>query len=150
MSAPPFYVRFNVLGIAAPQGSFRAATSRKTGRAFLVQSNKRTMPWRQEVAARAQEAMHAAGLAICNRPMHLTLRVYLPRPNGHYGAKGLRPSAPTWPAKKPDLSKLVRAVEDAMTGIVYLDDAQICDELMFKRYADDGPPRAEVLVEELA
>ena len=35
-----------------------------------------------------------------------------------------------------DVDKLVRALLDAMTGIVYKDDSQVCDSSEKKRYAD--------------
>jgi Holliday junction resolvase RusA-like endonuclease len=49
----------------------------------------------------------------------------LPRPKGHYGRRGLRPSAPAYPNVMPDLDKLARAILDALTGIVWRDDAQV-------------------------
>jgi crossover junction endodeoxyribonuclease RusA len=74
----------------------------------------------------------------------------MPRPASHFGAHGLRPRAPRWPSKKPDLSKLVRAIEDALTGVVYDDDARIVMHDITKRYAEPGsPPRAEIVVETL-
>ena len=43
--------------------------------------------------------------------------------------------------------KLARAVEDALTGIVWRDDAQIVDEQLSKVYGE--PARVEVDVAEL-
>lgn len=142
---------FTVLGVAAPQGSLRAFVSKRTGRAFVTQANKRTMPWRQEVAARALQAPRVAGEEWPTREaVALWAVFYLPRPNGHYGKKGLRPSAPKYPAKKPDLSKLVRAAEDALSGIAYDDDARIVRHRIEKLYCDDfRPPRAEFSIEVL-
>ena len=34
-----------------------------------------------------------------------------------------------------DVDKLVRAIFDAMTGVVYVDDSQVCDSSEQKRYA---------------
>jgi len=67
----------------------------------------------------------------------------LNRPKAHYGtgknARMLKPSAPTEPTVKPDLIKMARAVEDAMSGIVYKDDSQVCKyRNLEKRYALDG------------
>lgn len=142
---------FTVLGVAAPQGSFRAMISKGTGKAFLQQSSKRTMPWRQEVAAVAADACEGAeGAWPVNGPVGLRVSFFLPRPTGHAGKRGLRPSAPRFPATKPDLSKLVRAIEDALTGIVFSDDARIVWQRVEKLYADDGvAPHAEVEIEVL-
>lgn len=51
--------------------------------------------------------------------------------NAHLVSDGVR----AWPTTKPDLDKLVRAVGDAMTGLVYEDDSQTVDLIVSKRYA---------------
>jgi Holliday junction resolvase RusA-like endonuclease len=71
-------------------------------------------------------------------PLALQLTFNLPRPKCHSGKKGLLPSAPPFPAGKPDVLKLARAVEDALTGIIWTDDAQIVTEILLKRY-DETP-----------
>lgn len=43
--------------------------------------------------------------------------------------------------------KLARAAEDALTGILWRDDAQICDEVIRKRYGE--PARVEIEVRTL-
>jgi Holliday junction resolvase RusA-like endonuclease len=61
---------------------------------------------------------------------------YFLRPKSHYRTNGeLKNSAPKFMTKTPDLFKCARAVEDAITGIVYLDDSQICEEHIFKHYS---------------
>ena len=45
---------------------------------------------------------------------------------------------------RPDLSKLIRATEDALTGIIYADDAQIVDIHAKKEYG--LPERVEVTI----
>jgi hypothetical protein len=61
------------------------------------------------------------------------------RPKAHFRtgthAGVLRPDAPPWPLGKPDLFKTTRAVEDAMSSVVYRDDSQICMEVVTKRYS---------------
>ena len=64
------------------------------------------------------------------------------RPKGHFGKRGLLPSAPIAPIVKPDLLKLARAVEDALSGLVYKDDAQIVREILDKHYGE--PARVEI------
>ncbi len=67
-------------------------------------------------------------------PLELTCYFTLPRPRGHAGRRGLRPSAPGYPATRPDITKLLRAVEDAATGLLWADDAQIVTQSAAKRY----------------
>jgi crossover junction endodeoxyribonuclease RusA len=61
------------------------------------------------------------------------------RPKSHFRANGqLKPSAPAHcTGRIGDVSKLVRAVEDAMTGILYNDDAQIISLIAHRRFAND-------------
>jgi len=42
------------------------------------------------------------------------------------------------PTTKPDNDNVSKSVCDAMTGIVYVDDAQICRLLVVKRYAEEA------------
>lgn len=52
------------------------------------------------------------------------------------------------PHVRPDVLKLTRAAEDALTSVIYEDDAQITDELSRKVHVapSDGPMRLEVRV----
>lgn len=140
-------VFFTVYGHAAPAGSKRVlpAGGRRGGRPIVVDDSRRSRPWKQEVAAEAAGAME--GGELMTGPLGLELAFYLRRPAGHFGARGVRPSAPAWPIVRPDLLKLARAIEDALSGIVYRDDAQIVHELIVKRYGD--PERVDVTVKQL-
>jgi Holliday junction resolvase RusA-like endonuclease len=137
---------FTVYGKPAPAGSkrFVPAGGKRGGRPLVIDDSKRSRPWKQDVAAIAGEAM--GGRELLAGPLGLELVFYVARPKGHYGARGLRPSAPAWPIVKPDVLKLARAVEDALTGQVWRDDAQVVRELLMKRYGE--PERVEVWVAE--
>jgi Holliday junction resolvase RusA-like endonuclease len=78
----------------------------------------------------------------------LEVEVVLPRPLSHRRKDGsTAPGAPRYPITKPDATKMLRAVEDAMTGIAWLDDAQIVRQVVTKRYAEsDEKPGAKVTV----
>ena len=39
-----------------------------------------------------------------------------------------------WPHKKPDLDNLVKILLDPLTGILFRDDAQICEHHLVKRF----------------
>lgn len=132
---------FLVRGVPAPQGSKRAITNRYTGRAALVESSKRVKPWRADIREEAEKACPEPFTG----PVSVSLSFVMPRPKGHYGtgrnASILKESAPRWPVGKPDLDKLARAALDAMKGIAYLDDSQIVQLTVYKRYPGpgDGP-----------
>ena len=50
------------------------------------------------------------------------------------------------PTKRPDLSNIVKCIEDALTGVVWHDDSQIVRLIAIKRYSDY--PRVEVTIQE--
>jgi Holliday junction resolvase RusA-like endonuclease len=53
--------------------------------------------------------------------------------------------------KAPDTSKLIRAVEDALTQVVYRDDSQVVELLALKHYAEvDDLPHVDIRVEATA
>lgn len=70
-------------------------------------------------------------------PIRLAIVFTMPRIQKHYTKKGtIRPDAPALHTCRPDLLKMARAVEDALTGIIWKDDAAIVDESLHKRYGE--------------
>lgn len=139
-------VSFTAYGLPQPAGSKRAFTHRHTGRVMVVDAAKGSRGWKQEVAAAARAAMTTqavdGGGLLPDGPLALHVQFFLPRPKGHIGARGLRPSAPDYPTTRPDATKLLRAVEDALTGIIWRDDAQVVVQTVSKHYGE--PARCEV------
>jgi Holliday junction resolvase RusA-like endonuclease len=141
---------FTVLGRAAPGGSKRAIPiRRKTGlvRAAVIDANPKSKPWQALVKAAARDRM-PPDFELLTGPLALTVDFYFQRPAGHYGsgknAAKVLASAPRHPAVRPDLTKLVRSLEDAMSGLVWRDDSQIVRQALSKRFGT--PERAEVVV----
>jgi len=141
-------ISFVVHGRAQPGGSKRGFINRgaKGPRVRLVDANKNVGAWKDRVALAAATAMD--GAAPMSGPLLLVATVFLVRPKGHWGKKGLLPSAPSYPAVKPDLTKYVRALEDALKGIVWRDDSQVVEHMTKKRYADSD--RVVIQVSEIA
>lgn len=133
-------IAFKVAGVPAPQGS-----KTRTRWGGIREDNPATKPWRSAVAWEATAAMH--GTQPLTGPLELAVTFYFPRPKSHYGtgknADRLKDTAPTWCATKPDTDKLIRAIGDAITGIVCRDDSQIVRVTAWKLY---GTPAAEITV----
>lgn len=143
LNLDPAVIAFVVHGRPMPAGSKRAFF--RGGRALIVDANKKSRPWKDQVAQVAGETM--AGRELLRGPLHVTLHFYVRRPKAHLSARGqIKESAPRFPTTKPDVLKLARGVEDAMSGVVYADDSQIVFESLRKSY---GPERVEVEVAEL-
>ena len=119
-------ISFFVEGIPAPQGS-----KRHVGYGRLVESSKKLKPWRAAVAAAAASAAHALDQPLDGH-LRLIVRFELPAPKR--SRFGNRPAGP------PDLDKLVRAVDDALTdsGLI-VDDARIVTISASKHWATDQP-----------
>lgn len=119
---------FAVLGTPLPQGSKQAYM--RGGHVQMTDSaNKatKTRPkgalteWKRRVTEQAQQAFIGEPW---RGPIELSCVFYIARAKSHYTPKGvLRKGAPTVP--QGDLDKLVRAVGDALSKVVYQDDVQI-------------------------
>ena len=104
-------VRFAVDGKPEPKGSARAVKSKSTGRPVLLMggdkaSARRLKSWATAIGWAARAAWTGPAIA---GPVYLSAHFIVP-------GKATRP---------PDLDKLQRTVLDALTGIVYVDDAQV-------------------------
>lgn len=129
-----------VYGTPGPQGS-----KRSLGNGVMVESSKKVKPWRQDVKYAAIAATaQMTGWQLLHGPLAAEMVFTFARPKGHYRtgkfAHLLRDAAPTRPAFYPDLSKICRSTEDALTGVAWKDDALLVDLWLAKRYAGDGDP----------
>lgn len=132
----PAALRIVVYGSPAPQGS-KKFVGMVGGRGMLVESSKRVKPWRADVKEAALAARN--GAAPMDGPLVLRMVFTLPKPS----------SAPkrrrTYPMRKPDLSKLLRSTEDALTDAgVIADDARIVEvERLAKVFPGEDPEALE-------
>lgn len=123
-------VRIIVHGQPAAQGSKRYVGHRRGAdgreRAVLVEQSKRVKPWRRDVA---DAAALVRPVELMDGPLIADMVFTFARPAGHFGTGRnvgvLKASAPAAPAVAPDLSKLARSTEDALTGIVWKDDSRV-------------------------
>lgn len=140
-------VRFEVAGRPIPQGSARAfaGKGKAAGRAFITNDPTGSISkWRGDIRSAIADLRPdrpAAG------PVRMVLIFGFARPKAHYlgltstrRVPVLRPDAPTFHLAAPDTDKLERAVLDALTGVVYLDDSQVFDVAGRKRWVEPGEP----------
>ena len=138
MHSSPASFTFRVLGTPVPQGSVKAFGSR------VVANNEHALgSWRSDVASAAQRAKPADW--DINAAVSLRCEFVFPRPLSHYGtgknATKLKPSAPRYHVKTPDVDKLVRGVADsigdAVARVLLNNDSQIVSVYAAKRYSTD-------------
>tara|TARA_R100001509_G_scaffold36414_1_gene19504 strand:+ start:1631 stop:2038 length:408 start_codon:yes stop_codon:yes gene_type:complete len=119
-----------------PQGSVKAFGSR------VVANNEQALgTWRSDVAFAAQRAKPANW--DINAAVAVRCEFVFPRPLSHYGTgknvAKLKPSAPKYHVKTPDLDKLVRGVADsigdAVAKVLLNNDSQIVTLYATKSYS---------------
>lgn len=130
-------VTVTVHGQPAPQGSKRPFRNQTTGRLHMAEQSKRVAPWRQDVK-HAALAVLGDDWTLLDGPLAVSMVFTFARPKGHWrtgrNAHLLRGSAPARPAGIPDLSKLARSTEDALTGVLWVDDARIVEYRRFGKW----------------
>ena len=149
-AARPAPLVISVHGTPAPQGS-----KRHVGRGVMVESSKAVKPWREAVKYAviqwAQDRYrHGQNTDDPTWPITgpVTVRVTFTftRPKSHYRTGRnrhlLRDQAPTWPAGKPDIDKVLRSTLDALSDAgVWRDDAQVVRVVMAKVYGPTAGAR---------
>lgn len=154
----PREVRIEVHGSPAPKGSGRAMLIRGRARNVPSGSNANRDALRSWDVALRMAALTALDGRIDRGPdglplapffldaaLDLTVEFRLVRPSGHWGKRGLLPSAPAHHVKKPDLDKLLRTL-DSLTGLVWDDDSRIVEIAATKTFAAPGYEGATIVV----
>lgn len=99
------------------------------GRAY---TDPKTRSFERAVAVLARKAYPGPPLT---GPIGLELTFHLPRPKS-------APKRVVWPAVRPDLDNQIKGVKDALNGILYGDDGQVC--ILAARKVYGSPSRIDV------
>jgi Holliday junction resolvase RusA-like endonuclease len=144
-------IEFFVQGIPAPGGSkkiiprcryigqmVRITNKLLMQSVFITDDAKGNKTWRNKVSRIARA--HWGPRDLLDEALSVYMCFYLPRPLGHFGtgknAGTIKKSARLYPTVKPDVLKLARSTEDALTGVIYKDDAATIDLVLGKLYVD--------------
>jgi Holliday junction resolvase RusA-like endonuclease len=129
-------ISFFVPGRSAPGGS--KSGFYRNGRVIMAPASKFTKPWMQCVCAVAKQVYHGRPV---EKAVKLSFSFRMARPKGHWTKAGTlsktgrqRPH----PTVQPDLTKLIRSTEDALTGVLWKDDAQVVRQITAKDYCGYG------------
>ncbi len=126
-------IEITVLGTPMPKGS-KSFKGMVNGHAVMVESSKGLKPWAEAVKwAALEHGGHQTG------PVNVQLMFTMPKPK----------SAPkrrrTFPDKKPDLDKLVRAVFDALVAVGTIeDDARVISLRAYKVFPGENAGSLDV------
>ena len=143
---------FFVEGDPQPGGSKTGFYNKALGRVLMVDACKKNPAWKKTVQTYVRRGWKGKPL---DGALKVTMRFFLRRPKSHMGtgrnAALVKDSAPAYHLQKPDLTKFVRSTEDACTGILWIDDAQIVEQVNSKEWAQHGQPvGVEIIVEVLS
>lgn len=158
-------ITFTVFGEPVGAGSKNSFVpiDRRTGQPFrkngriivntVDTADERGKPWSEAVKSAARAAMGDRPILV-REPCALVVMFFMPRPKSHFGsganAGKIRLRAMNEEhIKAPDATKLVRRLEDALTGIVWHDDSAVVHQRVGKFYAHhlyQWRPHAEVAV----
>jgi Holliday junction resolvase RusA-like endonuclease len=120
-------ITITVHGEPAPKGSKSFKGHAKNGRAILVESSKKEKPWAESCKWAAIET----GKSI-KGPVAMEVWFTMRKP------KSAPKKRVTYPDRKPDLSKLVRSLEDAIVSAgVIQDDACIIQLAAYKVFPNE-------------
>lgn len=155
----PIVCIINVVGVPQPGGSktaqpvygkngpvtFKTASGKTRVVTTTRDANKKVGGWKDMV--------HAAALGMVAEPLGGTICCQVVfrrvRPKAHFNARGeLKASfRDVWPTVKPDATKYMRSTEDALSGVIWLDDNRVVMPQPVKRYCNPGEfPGARIIV----
>lgn len=125
-------ITITVIGMPAPQGS-----KRHVGNGVMIESSKKVKPWREAVKWAALEYKMTRGSVHTGGAISLEVTFTMPRP------KSAKRGAVA--DKRPDLSKLVRSTEDALTESgAWEDDSRVIACLARKAFPGQHPDALDV------
>jgi Holliday junction resolvase RusA-like endonuclease len=158
-------VSFFVPGTPRPGGSKTATVIRRKGGQIVMTAagrplitmrddgGEKTADWKRNVAYFARGSYSSDPIPR-GVPIRLEVTFVMPRCASHFGtgknAGRLKASAPAEHVTKPDLSKITRSTEDALTGIIWADDAAISLQVLSKVYGAKVGAHIAVSVKENA
>lgn len=127
-----FTVIFTVEGNPVAKGRPRFA---KRGKFVQTYTPQKTKDYEDLVKESAAQAMGSNELL--DTPLKVFIHIRMPIPKS--ASKKVRQDCLDQlvrPVKKPDWDNVAKAITDALNGIVYVDDCQIVDAHVTKRYSD--------------
>lgn len=147
---PVASIRFTIFGIAKGKAMPKVVRNKHTGNVHAIPPTK---DWENTIAGQAFKYKPERPL---EGPVALGVVVYRPMPKRISKDPHLRELAlnrQIFPTPKPDVKNTTAAVEDALNGIFWIDDAHVVqyidvDGVPFGKYYSDIP-RIEILIRPL-
>jgi len=135
MSAGLAVLDVRVFGLPIAQGRPRARAFQHHGATRVsVYDPATSRDWKRTVLAQVLPQKPPAPV---EGPLVMVVEFLMPRPQS-------LPKRETFHVKRPDVSNMIKAIEDALNGIVYRDDSQIVDLRATKTYSPSPGVRIRI------
>lgn len=139
---------FTVPGLPVAQPRQRHRVIHAGGRAFAHNYTPAKDPVNAFKAAVQMAACNAYQGPPLDGPLRVDLIFVFPRPKSMLWKS--KPMPRDWCPKKPDRDNSIKSFQDALNGVVWIDDAQICAGDTLKVIASgDEQPHVEVVIRKL-
>lgn len=148
----PVALSFTVFGSPIAQPRQRHKVVREQFAMNYTPSNHPVRQWKYNVSMTALEAISKQASSLPRPldagPLRVDIDIFFPRPQKFKARK--YSAGPIRHVCKPDRDNIEKAILDALKGIVFVDDCQVCAGEVKKFYHElNGRPRAEIRIEEL-
>lgn len=133
-------IEFIVPAIPIAQPRQRTRVIQSNGKAFASNYTPKTAPVNTfKATVRMAAAKVFADRSPILGPIAIEVLFVMPRPKNQFWKS--KPMPRSLHTKKPDVDNIFKAVSDALTGLLWLDDSQICDCKLRKMVAagDEQP-----------
>ena len=133
-------LKFEVPGSPIGQGRPKFSTINGHAKAYDPEKSRN---YKAYIRMLATQAMKDSGFTMIEGPCCLSINAYFEVPKSK--SKKFREAALSGlerPTKKPDLSNIIKGIEDALNGLVYKDDSSIVSLKIQKYYSEF--PRVEI------
>jgi Holliday junction resolvase RusA-like endonuclease len=121
-------IKISVRGNPQTKGSARAFYRKGMRFPVVTNDNRKCKSWEADIKLMAQLK---APKTLWTGAVILNVRFYLKKPKSAPKRRRL------WHTKKPDTDKMLRAIKDALTGVIYKDDSQVVMATPSKDYAEN-------------
>lgn len=138
-------VSFTVAGDAAPYRERTRIIKPKGRQGYLVTSRKEDSTSNYQAAIRLQAQSAMNGRDPIDGAVELRATIYMAIPSSWPAYKrAMAENGLLRPCLRPDATNVLKCIEDAMSSVVFVDDACVTDQVIKKRYSTR--PRLEVTV----
>lgn len=109
----------------------------RMGKGIRLYDPKKVAVYKQQLGYLARQAMQERGMEPLDGPLEVCMEFYRPvQASISKKERARRLSGVHRPTVKPDLSNYIKALEDGLNGIIWIDDNRIVQIVAEKKYSD--------------